>query len=583
MGYILLAVWAFCLSGCQGVYWFGDHSLALDQVDSLLAISRYEEARQVLDSLRDEISQKRKAVRMRYNLLCVKAGDRLNVRQRSDSLILSVVDYYEHSGARAYLQDAYYYAGNTYRNLNDANRALEYYQKALDALDGEQGDDVMLTKGKVYEQMGHLFYDQQLTEQAHESLKKARAIAKQLNDTIGMIRIYRDVGRIFMQKKNYIMAHHNLDVAMKLIQLAEKNGGLYRSVATQKAYLFFLEGEYESVNTYLNIFLSNPNKYDDREQLYLLAGDYYAHLEEYDKASHYYNLLLLMESIQMKRVASGRLLDVVARSGNSRLVVPYLLQYQQLTDSVLRITDTENIARINSLYNSRQLERQNEALHVQNQRYVFFAFIFGMVLLFVVVAVVVYYRFTLSERRQLKANNALLEQYLKQEQDRREDIIDDYSRRLTAQQAKLSQINQENEALRNDLEEKRLLLEDANRQEQLRIVQVDERQQAILGSDLFRKLHGSVMPAKDADWQAVSDLLNQVYPDFLQRLATLGILKEQELKVCMALKMGFKPAEVARLVAREKNTITNARARMYKKVTGKSGKAEDWDEIIMKL
>ena len=91
------------------------------------------------------------------------------------------------------------------------------------------------------------------------------------------------------------------------------------------------------------------------------------------------------------------------------------------------------------------------------------------------------------------------------------------------------------------------------------------------------------MPAKDVDWEAMSALLNQIYPDFLSRLHTLGILKDQEVKVCMAMKMGFKPAEIARLVAREKNTITNARTRMYKKVTGKNGKAEDWDEIISKL
>ena len=229
----------------------------------------------------------------------------------------------------------------------------------------------------------------------------------------------------------------------------------------------------------------------------------------------------------MKREASGKLLDVAARAGDKEMVLPYLLKYQQYTDSVLNITDTENIARINALYNSRQLERQNEALHKEKQRYAFYAIVISLLMLILVAGVLVYYRMSKAEIQQLRTNNALLDEF--------------------------------------------------------RMKQTDERKQIIMTSELYKRLQHSLMPAKDADWEEMTNLINQVYPDFLTRLGTLGILKEQELKVCMALKMGFKPAEIARLISRERNTITNARARMYKKVTGKVGKAEDWDEIIMKL
>ena len=178
---------------------------------------------------------------------------------------------------------------------------------------GVQEPGILQIKELVYEQMGHLFFDQQLTEQAHESLKQARTIATQINDTVGMIRIYRDVGRIFIQKKNYILARHNLNVAMKLVQLAQDDGELFRSVATQEAALYLAEGENESAYGYLKFFLNNPSKSDDKEQLYLLAGDYYVHQERYDSAVYYFDSLLQMGSVYIQREASGRMLNVVAR------------------------------------------------------------------------------------------------------------------------------------------------------------------------------------------------------------------------------------------------------------------------------
>ena len=79
------------------------------------------------------------------------------------------------------------------------------------------------------------------------------------------------------------------------------------------------------------------------------------------------------------------------------------------------------------------------------------------------------------------------------------------------------------------------------------------------------------------------ELINKVYPDFLPTLQKLGVEKEQDMKVCLLLKMGFKPSRIAALVSRSDSAIANTRARLYKKVFGKDGKAEDWDKFIISL
>jgi hypothetical protein len=47
--------------------------------------------------------------------------------------------------------------------------------------------------------------------------------------------------------------------------------------------------------------------------------------------------------------------------------------------------------------------------------------------------------------------------------------------------------------------------------------------------------------------------------------------------------MGFMPSRIAALVSRSDSAIANTRARLHKKVFGKDGKAEDWDNFIISL
>ena len=67
---------------------------------------------------------------MRYKLLTIKANDKAYITHTSDSLILSLVDYYEHDGDPAYLGEAYYYAGSTYKVTAHKDGKVEIQYKS---------------------------------------------------------------------------------------------------------------------------------------------------------------------------------------------------------------------------------------------------------------------------------------------------------------------------------------------------------------------------------------------------------------------------------------------------------------------
>ena len=142
---------------------------------------------------------------------------------------------------------------------------------------------------------------------------------------------------------------------------------------------------------------------------------------------------------------------------------------------------------------------------------------------------------------------------------------------------------QEEQVKRSLAEQKLGKLAEADVMKNLKQEQGDERKNAIRESAIYQRLLNTTKALTDRDRHELEELLNQVYPDFFSRLRSLGIVKKHDLTVCMLVKMGFNPSRIASLVSLTLSAITNTRKRMYGKVTGKTGKAEDWDKILESL
>ena len=87
----------------------------------------------------------------------------------------------------------------------------------------------------------------------------------------------------------------------------------------------------------------------------------------------------------------------------------------------------------------------------------------------------------------------------------------------------------------------------------------------------------------DEEWDALDQTVNEIWPDFTQKLSELCKMSLQEQRVCMLLKMGISPSGIAKLTARTKQSITAVRTRLYSKTFGQAGMAKDWDEFIESL
>ena len=545
--HILLLGLTLCLAGCQGMYWSDDLEF-LDTIDSLLVEKNYNTAYNVIISTEELMRKESQDVRMRFELQKIKATDKLSKPLLTDSAILPIIDYYEHDGDKTQLPEAYYYAGRIYYSLRDYPRSMEYFNKALDVVN----EDENYLLSRIHSQKGYLFHNQGLFDEAIKSHHQSYDDSFKVGDTIGMIHSSRDIGNSFSAQDDFKNAFYFYDKGEELAVLVN-DSSLKSLIGIDKANTYSFMGEYELAEKYLNQSICYVDSMNV-DYANTVAGYLYFIQHKYDLAKSYYNKLLYSSSVYTRQNGEAGLLNIAANDKDINEALKHLLPYKELTDSISLITDSEIIARINSLYNSRRLERQNEELEKVNMRNTYYIIIGGLLLFTVIVLLMLYNYRVRSERNRLRYNNAMLDKYLQEEQMKR-----------------------------SLAEQERDKLAETDVIKKLKEEQGDERKNAIRESAIYQKVLNSSKALTDKDQVEIEELLNQLYPEFFTRLRSLGIVKEHDLRVCMLVKMGFSPSRIASLVSLTLSAITNTRKRMYGKVTGNRGKPEDWDQIIESL
>lgn len=81
----------------------------------------------------------------------------------------------------------------------------------------------------------------------------------------------------------------------------------------------------------------------------------------------------------------------------------------------------------------------------------------------------------------------------------------------------------------------------------------------------------------------MEDTFDQFMPSFKEKLWSVYDISNRELNVCMLIKLGCKPADMACLLGCTPSAISKIRIRLYKKFFNKLGSAEDWDRFILSL
>lgn len=547
---------------------------ALQRV-ALLTNTQPDSAVALLDSLRDSIFLQPRSVRMYYDLLTVKARDKAYIRHTSDSLIRSVLRYYERQDDKKHLPETYYYAGRVYSDLGDAPQALNYFIRASETADGKDYDLL----SRIYSQIGTLYLYQDVYDKALPVFRKCYQYNLLEGDSAGMVYAIRNMGRTYRTLDQVDSALHYYKEADSLAIKLGSNLLRMRVNGEFSAYYTQL-GMYKEAYKCLQWAFLQFNS-DDRAPAYSTVAHYYLNINQLDSALIYFTKLLKMDDYLYLQSAYKGLGEIATKRGNYAEACSYWALYEMYRDSVQSITQTETVRKINALYNYQLREEENNRLQMQNrQQKNYIVWITASM----VVVVALFFAYRQNRKRkeegrinQLQKLKALEGQKYRQSQE----FIEENKKRIAELEKELqaSKIVQ-NQPQQELLHARKQSLEKDNEQVEAYRRLEAEAVKALETSDIFRKCHEVDGNLSAEDWQTLTAAIDSTYSQFTHRLKDLYPVSEVELQVCLLLKIGISSTRIAQLVLRSKQAVTSIRKRLYKKVLGQEGTPDEWDKFI---
>lgn len=571
------------LAGCLCACGHKPYPQSLMMADSLTGTCP-DSAIALLADVKEEVLKEPEATQMYYRLLCIKANDKAYIEHTSDSLIQSILHYYIEKGDKRHLPEAYYYAGRVCRDLGDAPQALEYFEKAAETLPEDGGYRM---KSKIYSQMGTLFLYQGLYDEALDIFKRVYKHDKELKDSVGMVYTLRDMAGAYRNINKEDSSIYYYQEAYNLGKKLQRQD-LTNMIQSQIASLYIHLERYDLAKIALQdalIDIERPNK----SGIYSIAARLYLKIGIIDSAIYYYKALLDFGTIYAKEAAHRSLAEIAMAEGNSLLAMQHIQAYLQYNDSVQKITYTKSLHQMHSLYNYQLREKENNRLKDENDRQTSWMYTISGGLTIALLSFVAYRQRNKRKRLELERQ---LDKLRTIEKENREKIesLERYKAKKEELEHHLTNTDiHENSPQKRQLNQKIELLNHILQQKAIENEQEKEAQDYLFRSELYRKLHERTSSARGKayvnpeEWGVLKELIAPAYPAFFERLHSLHTPSENELHVCMLIKLQFRQADIARLLQLKPESISSIRRRLYQKVTEKKGTPEMWDKIIASL
>ncbi len=528
--YVILFVIIITVS-CSGD---GGMKAELAAIDSL-ADTNADSALRLLDAIKGRMTGEETSEQMYYSLLRIKAVDKAGLRPVSDSLIQSVVNYYENGGEQKLLPVAYYYAGRACRRMNDAPRALEYMQKAAETAD-KQGVKGRL-RSKIYSQTGYLMSLQGFAAEALACHEKAYAASRAVGDTLGMVFSLRDIGEESwsLNRKDSALSYYNRAAELAL-ECGEREA--YANVNRQMAVIWLIKGDTEKAGRALRRSEVYVDSADISSTLSIYA-DYYAQAGFADSALECDRRLVSEGNVYGRCAAYGRLTKHYLELGDVAAARRCFSMYRKYDDSVAAVTAADEMADAYAMYDYKLREKENLALIMKRNNDHVKLVVLGSLCVVLVLAMTF-----LIVRNRLRAQ---LRRFKKER-----------LRHIEAESAGTG---------RPDGRLERLMATGAYMNVQKKISEYPVKQVSLT----------------DIEWRELDEEVNRVYCGFGRKVRELCRMSSHEYRVCLLIKIGVAPVNIAQMTNHSKEAITSVRRRLFYKAFGEKASPAEWDKIIRSL
>lgn len=395
-----------CLTGCR-------HGNTTDsmlaRIQQLLDSDSAYAAASLINESEAQAATFSKAQQMRFQLLKAEAMNKTWVDFTSDSIMTSVVAYYDKTGNPNERMLAHYLLGCVYRDLKETPQAIACYQDAIDCADTLSADCDFKTLSCIYSQMAYLFNQQLALTDAIESRYKSAHFSFLIGDTLNALYdLTQMTGDYMMQGKND--SAEVILMQAKTMYLEHGYKKEWAIAAIPLVHLYMLPPvRLDDTKAILDLYktaLDEPTAPGEQplstRMYHQYRGRYYEALGHLDSAEYFFRKMYYpgMKYTHQDAMYHG-LLDVFRKKGDVDSIVKYTLLYCQANDSSVATRDRELITQMHASYNYSRVQKEafrQKARAAKAQNWMTFFIALVILLLLIAIWIVLFFR----KRRLLK-------------------------------------------------------------------------------------------------------------------------------------------------------------------------------------
>ena len=595
----------------------------------------------LLDSLSDARKSMDESTRMKWVLLRTMAQNKCDTIFRNDSVQLQLVNYFDRHGSANERMLVHYLLGRAYSDMGEAPLALRAYQDALTCADTTASDCDWWNLSRVMMQICYLYYYQNMPKEELELLNKTFPVAMKAGDTITAIMCREKRAEVYeLLGKEDSVAVTGLLASMMYDEMGR--GDLAAQTLSLVIPYQISSGDYQGAEKNMRRYEQESGFFDTRgnivkgrEYYYCLKGRFFLGVGKTDSAFHFFDKVIReCSNCDNLHAACRGMMEYYKRMGIPDSVVKYAMMSEQFNDSSYARTYTEELQRMKNMYDfTRQMEkthRQEAAIAKQHQTNSFLVIL--AVMLITGLSLMFWYarkekaraeaekektatdlrnlqnemRGLMTEKNtalaDLKKQESLMEMMMNAHVLLQETVgqIDKTNAISPKGQEIISlfeAITKENVELKESLKEKALKMGEIVRLKNAEIDQLvekmsmydqtkkgEETHQRLVDSEIYQRFSKicykpNTVPSQK-EWEELEALMKQLLPVFASLMENAQGLNVKERHLCLLVRAGFKPSEMANLMGLDRSNVSMMRKRIYAKLFGRKGSGRNLDQML---
>lgn len=511
----------------------------------------------MLDSIQGKVDEANEYIKMKSMLLTLRLKDKAYILPMSDDTVKKVVPFFEEKGTDAEKQEAYYYAGSVYRDLDDAPKALNFFLKSEDTANkaAQQCDSLLLRN--TYSNMVQIFFSFQDYHSSLEMAKKEYNISHKIGDvTINSLSHLAD---------SYLRVDSSQQ-AGSIAKIMEKYIDKHSAVDTYGllAIYSYIRNRQKAKETYNAI---RGNSIEPDAMGYNALAEYYLLNDNTDSAIVCYERIIDGDyNITYTYDAARFLFDLYQKKGDTAKSIKYSKLFMRYSDSLDFGQRQELLATVNNQFLYYKNKAEDDRIQKENSDYRNRTnLLVAMVLLLTTSSIAIYYY---NKSRYLNKiaiiSNCLSQTKAKQEELEREAVQIEQSlantkNTLNNKENELMAVNSKLLDIKNELEIKEKKLADTTEDNKKLASLVHKADLEENAGDIISTLENGSKGNYDLskeDWNRIYKAIDLTHPNLMEKMIrNLGHISEERKQVGYLLSIGLSNSQIQKLTGVPSSTL----------------------------